>query len=145
MQMDSESSLLAGMTVLGRFGVLSAASVELDMVGYELVFERVTVDAGEMELHFEPVFILSSGAGHVEMVTSFDRKDVVLNDYSTKPVYVYVNLVECGLIDNHKRPSIDQEGEAIVSDGRVVADNELRVQDFGRTGHYGCHSRLGDD
>ena len=145
MQIDSESSLLVEISVVGCIRILRVVPIGLDMVGHELVFERVTVDAGEMELHFEPVFIFSSGAGHVEMVTSFDRKGIVLKDYSTKLVDVYVSVVECGRIDNHKRPSIDQEGVAIVSDSRVVAKNELRVQEVERTGHYGCHSRLGDD
>ena len=78
MQIDSESSLLVKISVVGCIGVLRVAPIGLDMVGHELVFERVRVDAGELELHFLLVYVLSSENRHKEGPKSSKCHDVVI-------------------------------------------------------------------
>ena len=129
MQIDSESSLLVEMSVVGCIGVLRVAPIGLDMVGHELVFERVSVDAGEMELHFEPVYVLSSENRHEEGLTSSESHDVVIVVLLDEAADFDVAVVHRWRVVQLSMLSVDLVVEAIASDCLLEAGCERRVQD----------------
>ena len=129
MQIDSESSLLVEISVVGCIGVLRVAPIGLDMVGHELVFERVSVDAGEMELHFDPVYVLSSGNGHEEGLTSSESHDVVIVVVLDEAADFDVAVVHRWRVVHLSMLSVDAVVEAIAPDCRLEAGRERRVQD----------------
>ena len=124
MQIDSESSLLVEISVVGCIRILRVAPFGLDMVGHELVNERVSVDAGEMELHFEPVYVLSSGNRHEEGLTSPESHDVVIVVLLDEAAAFDVAVVHRWRVVHLSMLSVDAVVEAIAPDCRLEAGRE---------------------
>ena len=66
MQIDSESSLLAGMGQMAVLRNFYAAHQRLCIFGDGPAFEHFMVVVREIELHFVPICLLDSQTGHVK-------------------------------------------------------------------------------
>lgn len=132
MQMDSESSLLAGMGQMAVLRNFYAAHQRLCIFGDGPAFEHFMVVVREIELHFVPICLLDSQTGHVKELTSPDGRYVVIEDLSNVDADFDVVLADGWRHVSFSQLIADAVDVAVTSGALLLLDWEQWVQDEGR-------------